>query len=88
MTGARDDHELCPGNPRGHRVSQPSEIRHVVLAGHDEYRYLHCAQAGQVDYLVTRDLDLLEIGSIDGIPILDPPAFLAAAMRAGWDLDP
>ena len=51
-------------------------------------KYLHCALAGQVDYLVTQDSDLLVLEQIAGIPIVRPATFLALAEEAGWLLDP
>ena len=35
-------------------------------------KYLHCAVAGRVDYLVTYDRDLLDLGAVEGIPIVTP----------------
>ena len=39
-------------------------------------KYLHCAVFARVDYLVTWDTDLLDIGEIEGRPIITPSAFL------------
>lgn len=41
---------------------------------HDE-PYLQTALAGRADYVVTGDRDLLDLGAVDGIPILTPTAF-------------
>lgn len=41
----------------------------------DDDKFLECAVAGDADYLVSADADLLSLGEIQGIPILDPPAF-------------
>ena len=41
----------------------------------DDDKFLECAVAGAADYLVSSDADLLVLGEIEGIPILDPPAF-------------
>jgi len=38
-------------------------------------KFLECAVAGRADYLVSADADLLTLGTIEGIPILDVPAF-------------
>jgi putative PIN family toxin of toxin-antitoxin system len=35
-------------------------------------KYLHCTVAARVDYLVSHDLDLLELKQVEGIPILTP----------------
>ena len=41
---------------------------------HDE-PYLQTALAGRADYVVTGDRDLLDLGEVEGIPILAPAAF-------------
>lgn len=49
-------------------------------------KFLECAVAGSADYLVSADADLLSLGEIEGIPILDIPAFwrqLAESAGAG-----
>ena len=38
-------------------------------------KFLECAVAGQADYVVSGDADLLTLEEIRGIPILDVPAF-------------
>lgn len=38
-------------------------------------KFLECAVAGAAYYLVSADADLLNLGEIQGIPILDAPAF-------------
>lgn len=38
-------------------------------------KFLECAVAGAPDYLVSADADLLSLGTIEGIPILDIPGF-------------
>ena len=38
-------------------------------------KFLECAVAGSADYLVSADADLLSMGDIQGIPILDIPSF-------------
>ena len=50
-------------------------------------KYRHCAVAARVDYLITRDRDLLDMGQIEGVPIVTPAAFLARAQEAGVVLD-
>lgn len=51
-------------------------------------KYLHCALFGRVDYLITRDHDLLTLSALASIPIVEPAQFLAVAERAGWMLEP
>ena len=41
----------------------------------DDDKFLECAVAGAADALVTADADLLTLRAIEGIPILDIPAF-------------
>ena len=41
-------------------------------------KYLHCAVYARVDALITADRDLLVLEQVEGIPILDAHAFLAA----------
>jgi putative PIN family toxin of toxin-antitoxin system len=48
--------------------------------------YLHCAICGPVDYLVTNDSDLLDIGAIGTIPILSPGQTLSALNTVGAEL--
>ena len=38
-------------------------------------KFLECAVAGDADYLVSADADLLTLRDVEGIPILDAPAF-------------
>jgi len=39
-------------------------------------KFLECAVAGDADCLVSADADLLSLTEIEGIPILDAPAFV------------
>lgn len=41
----------------------------------DDDKFLECAVAGGAQYLVSADADLLSLGEVEGIPILDAPAF-------------
>jgi putative PIN family toxin of toxin-antitoxin system len=45
-------------------------------------KFLECAVNGHADYLVSADADLLVLGQIEGIPILDVPAFWELLSRA------
>ena len=47
----------------------------------DDDKFLECAVAGAADYIVSADADLLVIGEVDGIPILDAPAFWLVLRR-------
>jgi len=57
----------------------------------DDDKFLECAVAGAADYLVSADDDLLSLGAIEGIPILDVPTFwhrLSAAPPSQADPTP
>jgi predicted nucleic acid-binding protein len=41
----------------------------------DDDKFLECAVDGQADYIVTADNDLLSLGEIENIPIVDVPIF-------------
>ena len=51
-------------------------------------KYLHCALASGVDYLVSYDQDLLTLGQIGPAAIVSPGTFLAAAEQSGQPLEP
>ena len=38
-------------------------------------KFLECAVAGEADYIVSADDDLLSLTEVQGIPVLDVPAF-------------
>jgi uncharacterized protein len=44
-------------------------------------KFLECAAAGGADYIVSADADLLSIQEIQGIPIIDAPAFWRTLTR-------
>lgn len=47
----------------------------------DDNRVLEAAVAGEADYIVTGDRDLLELGSYEGIRIVTPADFVALQPR-------
>ena len=47
----------------------------------DDNRVLEAAVAGEADYIVTGDRDLLELGSYEGIRIVTPADFVARLPR-------
>ena len=49
----------------------------------NDRKYLHCAVAAEVEALVSYDADLLVIGTINGIPIVSPPQFVARFVADG-----
>ena len=50
-------------------------------------KHLHCALAGEADYLITRDKDLLTLEKIGSCAILVPEAFLAVVVEPGSEKD-
>ncbi len=54
-------------------ITATTRIRRSRDPGDD--KFLECAVAGGAQYLVSADADLLSLGEIEGIPILDAPAF-------------
>lgn len=44
-------------------------------------KFLECAVGGEADYLVSADADLLTLGRIQGIPIVNVPAFWSTLSR-------
>ena len=58
---------------RAHLVTPQSRIQLSRDPADD--KFLECAIAGPASYVVTADSDLLSLGAIQGIPIIDIPAF-------------
>ena len=58
-------------------VVSPARSIHGVLRDPDDHAVLEVAVAGQVDYIVTGDQDLLVIEAFEGIRIVKPAVFLA-----------
>lgn len=54
---------------------EPDEDITAVEADPDDDKFLEAAVAGTVDYVVSGDQHLLELGSFRGIEIVDPRAF-------------
>ena len=52
----------------------------------EDRKFLHCAAFGRVDYLITRDPDLLDQKTIDGALIVTPGNFLRMARAEGIPL--
>jgi len=53
----------------------PEEDITAVEADPDDDKFLEAAVAGNVDYLVSGDQHLLDLGSFRGIDIVDPRTF-------------
>ena len=41
----------------------------------DDDKFLECAVAGAAEWLVTADHDLLSLGAVEGVPVVDVPTF-------------
>ena len=64
---ARAIQDFCAIAERVTPTGEPPPCREA-----NDRKYLHCAVAARVDYLVTHDLDLLDLRAVDGIPIITP----------------
>ncbi len=49
---------------------------------HKDDKFIACALAGQAQYLITVDTDLLVLGTVDTVRIVTPEVFLAALSEA------
>lgn len=47
-----------------------------VVVDADDNKFVECAVAADVDYVVSGDSHLLDLGSYDGIEVVDPATFL------------
>lgn len=56
---------------------EPTEEIRVVERDADDNKFIACALAGEAEYIVSGDDDLLDIKTYRGIRILTPAAFLA-----------
>jgi uncharacterized protein len=59
----------------------PSRLLNVVR-DEDDNRFIEVAVAGEADYVVTLDDDLLALGEFEGIQIVTPGRFLAILLDA------
>jgi putative PIN family toxin of toxin-antitoxin system len=57
-------------------VGDVPEIRGIVARDPNDDMIIACALAAEVDYLVTRDKDLLSLGQYEVLKIVTPEAFL------------
>lgn len=64
---------------RSTRITPTTPIRQSQDP-HDD-KFLECAVAGGADYVVSADADLLNLGEVRGIPIVNAPAFWNALGR-------
>ena len=57
-------------------IVEPFQKVTAVIDDPDDNMILECAQAGDVDYIITKDLDLLRLNIFEGIRIVHPQEFL------------
>jgi putative PIN family toxin of toxin-antitoxin system len=62
------------------RISE--EVPRIGRNPKDDYLIAHAVVAG-ADYLVSWDKDLLDLGAVEGVAIVDPPRLLHALRAAG-----
>jgi len=48
----------------------------------DDDKFLECAVAGNADYVVSADTDLLSLREVQGIPVVDVPTFWQALVAS------
>ena len=60
-----------------HARCQWVDVRRKIRACRDpsDDKFLECAVDGRADYIVSADKDLLDLGSFEGIEIIDAPTF-------------
>jgi len=76
--------ELIVGNLRPLvRLVHPTRKVRFVVRDPDDNRILECALSAGAEAVVTGDRDLLELGSFQGIRIMEPGAFLEEIDPAG-----
>ena len=59
----------------------PATQEMAVCRDPDDNKYLACAVAAKADYLVSMDKDLLDLGELMGVKIVDLPTFLGVLDR-------
>ncbi|MBN8731076.1 MAG: putative toxin-antitoxin system toxin component, PIN family [Acidobacteria bacterium] len=63
------------------RVVMPALTIQVIGEDPDDDRILECAVAGESEFLITRDKDLLRLVTYEGIMIVTPTQFLTQFME-------
>lgn len=58
-------------------IVEPKTKLHVVSSDEDDNRVLEVAQAGDVEFVVSGDQDLLDLGTFEKTRIVTPSIFLA-----------
>jgi predicted nucleic acid-binding protein len=57
------------------RVTLVTPSRQIRRCRDPDDKFLECAVAGAAEWLVTADRDLLSLGSVEGVPVVDVPTF-------------
>jgi len=60
---------------------EPSKELPPLAADPDDTKFLECALEGQVDYIVSGDNHLLQLGIYEGIKILSPRDFVESVLE-------
>jgi len=58
---------------------RPARTLQVVVDDPDDDRILECAVAGETEFIITRDKDLLRLAEFEGIKIVTPTQYLGVA---------
>ncbi len=64
-------------------IVEPTDVLGIVKDDESDNRYLECAVKGKVQYVISGDKHLLDIGEYRGVVILPPVAFVAISSREG-----
>lgn len=68
-------------------VIQPRSLLNVIERDPDDNKFIECALDGRCDYVVSQDLDLLELGSYARIQIVKVGKFLRLLESVGGLVD-
>ena len=63
------------------KVAAPTQRLDVITTDPDDNRVLEAAAAGQADYIVTGDSDLLSLGRYENVQIVTPARFTVILAR-------
>jgi len=61
----------------------PTRKLHLVVEDPEDDKFLECALDGHADYVITSDGHLLRLGSVDGVCIVKPTAFVRDHLGGG-----
>lgn len=58
-------------------VEEMQSVSHIECRDPDDVKFVSLALSGWADFLITGDEDLLILGQVEGIPVVNPPQFLS-----------